>query len=67
MLSLCGTEGRKVTIVRGVGVKHEKLLLVVCEIGESNSIPVVEYMECGTNVVSTVVLLFIVWHQSMMF
>ena len=40
---------------------------VVCEIGERNSIPVVECMECGTNVVSTVVLLFIVCHQSMMF
>ena len=29
---------------------------VVCEVGESKNIPVVEYMEHSTNVVSTVVL-----------
>lgn len=40
---------------------------VVCEIGDNNNIPVVEYMERSTNVVSTVVLLFIVWHKSVIF
>lgn len=40
---------------------------VVCEVGERNNTPVVEYMECSTNAVSTVVLLFIVWHKSMIF
>ena len=41
---------------------------VVCEVGESNNIPVVEYMERSTNVVSTVVLycyLFIYVHLFM--